>query len=48
VGAAGIALAAFVIAVIAIRIRREDMAGPAATAPERPASAERLMDTAHT
>jgi len=38
--ASGIALAGFVIAAIAIRVRREDLAGPAAAAQGQPVSAE--------
>jgi hypothetical protein len=48
--AAGIALAALVIAVIFIRVRREDLAGPAdlaAGAQGQPADAESAMQQAH-
>jgi len=44
--AAGIALGALAIAVIAIRIRREDLAGPAAAAEGRPASSEPVLEPA--
>ena len=46
--ASGIALAAFVIAAIAIRVRREDLAGPAAAAQAQPVSAEPAMEPTRT
>ena len=44
--AAGIALAALVVAVIAIRVRREDLAGAVAAAAAEPAGDEPAMEQA--
>jgi hypothetical protein len=46
--ASGIALAGFVIAAIAIRVRREDLAGLAAAAQGQPVSAEPAMEPIRT
>jgi hypothetical protein len=43
----GIALATLVIAVVTIRVRREDMAGAAMAAPVEPAGAGPALEQAH-